>query len=146
LGDYWNLIDFTLIIFYIAETIIFTVKIDVDYSKIMYCIIITQAFIKICYYLRIYDGFSFLVSMMKGVFSDLKYFLAFYVLVLTLFALLFSIISLQLSDTYGGIGQVGYLIMAFRTSTGDFEVDDFTQQSYLIIFTWIIWIIAVVVL
>ena len=113
--------------FYIAETIIFTAKLHVDYSKIMYCIIIIQAFIKICFYLRIYDGFSFLVSMMKGVFLDLKYFLAFYVLVLGLFALLFSILSLRLSDTYGGIGQVGYFIMAFRTSTGDFEVDDFSH-------------------
>ena len=84
-----------------------------------------MTFVKICFFLRIYDGFSFLVSMMRGVFLDLKYFIAFYVLVLMLFTMLFSILTLGLSETYNGMPGVGYFLMSFRTSTGDFEVDDF---------------------
>lgn len=84
-------------------------------------------FIKVCFFLRIYDGFSFLVSMMQGVFYDLKYFIAFYMFVLILFTMLFSILNVKLGSAYEPIGNLGYFMMSFRTSTGDFEVDDYAD-------------------
>ena len=47
---------------------------------IMKVIIMFLAFLKVNYFLRIYDGFSFLVTMMSGVFLDLKYFMAFFLI------------------------------------------------------------------
>lgn len=44
--------------------------------------IINLAFLKINFFLRIFDGFSFIVTMMSGVFNDIKYFLAFWVVFL----------------------------------------------------------------
>lgn len=114
--------------------------------QMVYAAITIIVFIKICFFLRIYEGFSFLVSMMIDVFLDLKYFLAFYMMVLTLFAMLFAILSVALGEAYGGVGDVGYFLMAFRTSTGDFEVDEFANQDNLIIITWIVWLIAVIIL
>ena len=64
-----------------------------DYVTIAYSIILVLLFIKLCFYLRIFDGFSFLVSMFAGVFMDLRYFLAFYSFVLILFGLIFTLLS-----------------------------------------------------
>ena len=87
-----------------------------------------MAFIKCCFFMRIYDGFSFLVQMMLGVFSDLKFFLAFYLLVLLLFAELFWILSFKLGEEYAGVGNFGYLLMSFRTSAGDFGIGEMEQN------------------
>ena len=48
---------------------------------------------------------------------------------------------------YNGIGLFGYILMSFRTSTGDFEIDEYQNlDSSLIIVAWIIWIFAVLIL
>jgi len=57
-----------------------------------YCILLLLAFVKFNFFLRIFDGFGFLVSMMLGVFSDLKYFIAFLFFVIAEFALLFTML------------------------------------------------------
>lgn len=104
-------------------------------------------FVKVCFFLRIYDGFSFLVSMMQGVFLDLKYFIAFYMFVLILFTMLFSILNVKLGAAYEPIGNLGYFMMSFRTSTGDFEVDDYAEMvSPIVYISWIVWLIAVLIL
>lgn len=103
-------------------------------------------FNKICFFLRIYEGFSFLVSMLHGVFLDLKYFMAFYTMVLLVFTFLFSVLSLQLGEAYGGIGGVGYFIMSFRASTGDFELDNYNQLGPLVYLAWLVWVVAVIIL
>eukprot|EP00347_Sterkiella_histriomuscorum_P023704 403333675 len=51
------------------------------------------------------------------------------------------------SNTYTGISYMGYFIMAFRASTGDFQVDNFYElEENHIIFAWLIWISAVLFL
>jgi len=49
-------------------------------------------------------------------------------------------------DEYNGIGSLSYYLMAFRTSSGDFNVDDYQFQDSLVYISWIVWIIAVLVL
>jgi hypothetical protein len=61
--------------------------------------------------------------MIKGVFKDLKYFLLFYMMVILLFSILFLNLSLDLGDTYEGIGHAGYIITSIRASLGDFETE-----------------------
>jgi Ion transport protein len=147
ISEYWNFIDFMVIVMQLVSTVCFVSGVDFDVMRMIYCLMAIMVFIKVCFFLRIYDGFSFLVSMMQGVFLDLKYFIAFYMFVLILFTMLFSILDIKLGDAYGPIGMFGYFFMSFRTSTGDFEVDDYAEKESAIVYiTWIIWLIAVLIL
>lgn len=97
-------------------------------TTILQCLIVFLSFLKVNFFLRIYDGFSFLVSMMAGVFKDIKYFLAFFTIILIEFGILFIIIfQAESRDNYKGLGAFGYLMMSFRLSTGDFELDEYSK-------------------
>ena len=105
-------------------------------------------FVKVNFYLRIFEGFSFLVSMMQGVFLDLRYFMVFFIITVIEFGMLFSIL-IKNSDAYNGVGNLGYFIMAFRTSAGDFDMDNFGNTDdniEKIMLTWFIWIIGVLIM
>jgi len=124
------MIDFSLITFYIILNIFEFIKpSEVSFNAIVLLdiILITLAFLKLCFFLRIYDGFSFLVSMLSGVFSrDIKYFMAFFFIFIILFGIIFNILfSAKSSDEYDGVGVLGYFIMIFRISSGDFSTDDY---------------------
>ena len=90
----WNYIDFTLIFLYLVHSAVSFSSLDTMYLQILDCVLVILVFMKVCYYLRIYDGFSFLVSMMQGVFLDIKYFITFYALVIVLFSSLFGILGI----------------------------------------------------
>lgn len=60
--------------------------------KAIQCIIVLLTFIKITFFLRIFDEFSFLVQMMSSVFIDLRYFLMFFALFITTFGVFLSIL------------------------------------------------------
>lgn len=85
--------------------------------------------------------------MMLGVFSDLKYFIAFFFFVIAEFALLFTILVTN-PDTYNGIGMFGYYFMAVRTSLGDFDLDNYNEgtSNGMIILRWTIWLLAVFIM
>lgn len=149
----WNFFD----IFFIATytiILIFVIgevnkeeidKDHVDRLRVLYCILTLFIFTKITFFLRIYDGFSFLVSMLSEVFMDLRYFLALFVLVILTCAEIFFILQLD-SGIYGDVGNFGYTIMSYRTSLGDFDLETFkSQDGLLLLVAWISWFIAVFV-
>ncbi|CDW78024.1 UNKNOWN [Stylonychia lemnae] len=86
--------------------------------------------------------------MMAGVFKDLKYFLLFFIIFILQFGMIFLVIfKAQQIDEYNGVNKLAYFLMAFRISSGDFQLDDYhSQADGLVIFTWIIWLIAVLTL
>ncbi|CDW85239.1 wd-40 repeat protein [Stylonychia lemnae] len=151
-GDYfkdgWNYFDFTHILAYTTYCILdFTNDAQVNQILIK-ILVIVLSFMKIFFFLRIYDGFSFLVQMMAGVFKDLKYFLIFFLIFILQFGMIFLVLfKAQQIDEYNGVNKLAYFLMAFRISSGDFQLDDYhTQEDGLVIFTWIIWLIAVMTL
>eukprot|EP00347_Sterkiella_histriomuscorum_P023276 403335266 len=146
--EIWNIFDYSLIISYLAEIIFEELTPSSDAIVITKILIVTLIFLKICFFLRIYNGFSFLVSMMAAVFIDLKYFLAFFVVFILQFGIIFAILfDATAIEEYNGIGIFSYFMMAFRTSSGDFNVDSYKDQSQiLVIISWTIWIIAVMIL
>eukprot|EP00347_Sterkiella_histriomuscorum_P005927 403354731 len=148
LMEIWNFFDYSLIISYLAEIILDELAPSSDALVITKILIVTLIFLKICFFLRIYNGFSFLVSMMAAVFIDLKYFLAFFVVFILQFGIIFAILFDATGiEEYNGIGIFSYFMMAFRTSSGDFNVDSYKDQSQiLVIISWTIWIIAVMIL
>ena len=79
--------------------------------------------IKLLFYLRLINSFSFLVSMLLEVFLDLKYFISLYAIIILMYGLIFTLLKIKTSEEdteYQGINYFGYFIMAFRASTGDF--------------------------
>eukprot|EP00347_Sterkiella_histriomuscorum_P018610 403344863 len=88
--------------------------------------------------------------MLKAVFMDLRFFIMLYAFVVIVYGLIFTLLKIKTSDEnieYDGISYFGYFIMAFRASTGDFQIDNLYQlEETHIIFAWIVWISAVLFL
>eukprot|EP00347_Sterkiella_histriomuscorum_P019350 403341975 len=149
-NDFWNIIDQVLTILYFVIVIIDIQEIAYNGIVIMHSCMLILVFIKLCQILRVFQGFSYQVSMLKAVFMDLRYFIMLYVFVLVVYGLIFTLLKIKTSDQsveYEGINYFGYFIMAFRASTGDFQIDNFYQlEDAHIIFAWIVWISAVLFL
>ena len=62
--DFWNIIDIIIINFYVATTISDLLYVDYYTVNLLYCINVILFTIKLMYYLRVINGFSFLVSML----------------------------------------------------------------------------------
>ena len=118
---------------------------DVYSIKILQVLIILFAFIKLTFYLRMFEELSFLVMMLQATFYDLRYFLFFFALVIGAFTLCLGILVGPDSDTYQGIGLAGYYVMAFRTSIGDYNLDNYASNSDFKILTWIFWFVVMIV-
>lgn len=91
-SEVWNLIDMLLFALLIPTYILDILNLQFILVTVLQVLVISLAFLKICFFLRIYDDFSFLVSMMAGVFADIKYFFAFWILFLGWFTLIFTIL------------------------------------------------------
>ena len=98
-------------------------------ENIITCILLLLCYVKLNFYLRIFSNLRFLVSMIQGVFIDLRYFLTYFFIVVIEISLLFAVM-LDLNDSeeyktrYVGLGKVGYFVAIFRLSTGDFDITD----------------------
>jgi hypothetical protein len=83
--------------------------------------------------------------MLLGAFQDLKFFLAFFGMVIITFSLLIFILLPQAPGaTY--LTPLSYLIIALRTSLGDNEMDDYKgdgEKTSLL--TWAVWLLIMVV-
>ena len=76
-----------------------------------------------------YEAFSFLVNMLIQVFYDLAYFLAFFGIVVYTFSLLILVMMPSVRENYEGTGVFAFLVMAFRTSIGDFSLDEYNSMK-----------------
>eukprot|EP00347_Sterkiella_histriomuscorum_P008970 403343034 len=148
--DLWNIIDQAMAILYFVIVIIDIQEIAYNGIVILHSCMLILVFIKLCEILRVFQGFSYQVSMLKAVFMDLRYFIMLYGFVLIVYGLIFTLLRIKTSSDnieYEGINYFGYFIMAFRASTGDFQIDNFYElEDAHIIFAWIVWISAVLFL
>lgn len=66
--------------------------------------------------MRIFEEFSFLVQMLSSVFKDLKYFLMFFSIFITTFAVFLSIVldEEDFTGPYEDTGPFTYFLIAFR--------------------------------
>ena len=94
-SDSWNYVDIALFFTFGFELLVNYLVVIPGFEQIkkfLQTIIILLSFIKLNYFLRIFEGFSFLVQMLKGVFSDLKFFLSFFAFVVITFSLILSVL------------------------------------------------------
>eukprot|EP00347_Sterkiella_histriomuscorum_P001793 403370658 len=117
----WNIFDLSMIFLYFLILVIDVQNAIPEGMVILQGVMLMLIFVKFCQILRIFKGFSYQVTMLQATSEE--------------------------NDDYNGINLLGYFIMAFRASTGDFQVDQFKQlQDEHIIYGWIIWISAVLFL
>ena len=102
--------------------------------------LVFMTFIKLNSYLKIFDAFSFLVFMIQAVFIDLRIFLAYYLMVMTLFGFVFMILFGEPSQDSEGLGPFSFILMSFRIvwGAGDFEIENTNYKimgwiSYMLI-------------
>ena len=88
----WNLFDIALLTSYIAFAMIDLFTDDTTLTTCLECAILLLIFVKVNFYLRIFEGFSFMVTMMQGVFKDLKYFMGFFAITVIEFGMLFTVL------------------------------------------------------
>lgn len=91
------------------------------------CLVTIFSFLKLNYFLGILDSFSLLVSMLLGVFIDLKSFLCFFALVTLTFTLLLFILVPEAYTRYESI--FSWVIISVRSSLGDNEMDDYETKG-----------------
>jgi hypothetical protein len=129
-----------------------------DAFKVIKITMIFLCFLKLNFYLQIYDSFSFLVNMLIQVFFDLSYFLAFFGMVVSGFSMLILVMMPTVKDNYEGTGLFAYLVMAFRSSLGDFSLEEYKamsvtdaqgNQTFAVYpmqwLVWVIWLVIIVV-
>ncbi len=112
--------------------------------KMVKCLIILLLFIKLNFFLRIFETFSFLVSMLIDVFSDLSAFMAFFMMAVAIFSCFLQVLLPESKSGYEGAGYFSYLMMAFRTSIGDFTFDNY-KATVMKEVTWIVWLALVII-
>jgi hypothetical protein len=144
--NFWNINDTMLALLYISYIPISFTKPPDDYGlKVVQCMLLGLACVKLNYFMRIFDRFSYLVQMVVRVFLDLQHFIFFYVVIIAMFSIQVSLImSLPPSpDGTTGIGAAKYFVMTLRTSLGDNDLEEEDSQ-YSILF-WVIWLFVMFV-
>ncbi len=138
------MIDILLILSYIPLVVFDFIDSQYIMTTYLQVIVISLSFLKICFFLRIYEGFGFLVSLMSGVFADIKYFFALWIIFLCWFGIVFTVLfqGIPISDQ-SDLNWFGYFIMSYRISAGDSDFGAFTEQkNNLKLFSWLLWMIS----
>ena len=91
-------------------------------TKLVLIALIIVCLLKLFFYMRIVESFSYIVTMILSVFADLRTFLAFYAILIVMFSLIFDVISRNPAGEYSKVGPfVGNLFSTLRLSLGDFD-------------------------
>ena len=108
---------------------------------------------KVFFFMRIVEKFSYIVTMILSVFIDLQTFIVFYFILILMFSLIFDIISRNPAGEYEKIGAfMGNLMSTLRLSLGDFDFgvleEDNIKKGALTkdqrMLYWTIWICMVI--
>ena len=147
INDFWNINDillFTLLPILGILNVTQIVEMQSTYMKMVKIILIITFFFKLMFYLRIFETFSFLVSMLQDVFSKLSTFMGFFMMVVVIFSSLIQVLLPESKVNYDGWGYFSYIVMAFRTSIGDYTFDNY-KATMMKAETWIVWLALMII-
>jgi hypothetical protein len=147
INDFWNINDillFTLLPILGILNVTQIVEMQSTYMKMVKIILIITFFFKLMFYLRIFETFSFLVSMLEDVFSKLSTFMGFFMMVVVIFSCLIQVLLPESKVNYDGWGYFSYIVMAFRTSIGDYTFDNY-KATMMKAETWIVWLALMII-
>jgi len=116
-------------------------------SKLVMMFVVWATMMKTIEQLRVISSFSYIVTMIRNVISDLVVFFIFFAVVIISFSMQLDIFGRSTADEYKLIGPLfGNIFATLRLSLGDYE---FTQISelklyYAHVMFWVIWLMMVV--
>lgn len=91
-------------------------------SKITMIIITVVCLLKTFFFMRIVKSFSYIVTMILSVVSDLKVFMLFFFILIIMFSMIFNVIAPNPADEYRHVGLFwGNVLTTLRLSLGDFD-------------------------
>jgi glucan phosphoethanolaminetransferase (alkaline phosphatase superfamily) len=108
--------------------------------------LIAISLIKTVIYLKIFKAFSYIVTMVISVVSDLRYFITFFVVLITFFSMLFNVVARNQSPEYAKLTwYIGNWLAVFRLSLGDFDFTllESAKLTKTHILFWAIWLLMV---
>jgi len=111
--------------------------------KSIKCTIILFLCIKMNFTLFIFESYRVLIYMMKDVFINLRKFFAFFMILIAIFSCFIQILLPESKYNYEGAGYFSYLIMAFRTSIGDFTFNEYKAKDMQTV-TWLVWFMLMI--
>jgi hypothetical protein len=143
IASFWNVADLALIVLYFSAFLplhyINESSTFEDEKRLVIIMLILLTFVKINQSLKIFDSFSFLVQMVQGVFYDLRLFLAYYIMMITTFAVIFTVIFYDPKSDSEGLGSFSFIIMSLRIlwGEGSFDIEK-TQYKFM---AWMIYVL-----
>ena len=98
------------------------------HMSLLNCFMICQAFLKIMFFLRVFEQFGLLVDLVAQALSDAIPFTCFLIMWLVLFTLLFRILGYEVDDgDYSSLGEASrYAVQTYRNSVGDIAPPAYT--------------------
>lgn len=121
--DKWNYIDILNIIlgYWNIYNQLYVGTLELTTKLVMIGLILV-CLMKLFFFMRIIERFSYIVTMIIEVFSDLRAFLTFYAILIVMCSLIFDVIAVNPAGEYGKIGPfAGNLFATLRLSLGDFD-------------------------
>ena len=122
-------------------------------TKLVMIGLILVCLLKLFFFMRIFKKFAYIVTMILEVFTDLRAFLTFYLILIVMCSLIFDVIAVNPAGEYEKIGPfAGNLFATLRLSLGDFDFGVLAEtdakkgaldvNQHLLY--WIIWLCLVV--
>lgn len=169
-SQFWNWTDIFFIWTSVANIVLhYNLEPEEFLAQLMMTIVIFAALIKTFFFLRVFESFAYIVTMLVSVLYDLRVFTTFYFMVVFLFGLVFCVLGTAnprlpgpLKDYVEEVGEdeaeypsaeykdigvfAGNLMYVFRTSIGDFDFDaaGYLEPQQNILF-WFVWLSLVLV-
>jgi len=122
-----------------------------EVTRILVCVLLLTGFVKILSLNRINDNISFITRMIIKVTIAIVPFLTLFISLIIVFAFIMYALGLSFTsmgdeNPYRSIGFLGYWFFLFRTSTGDFDVDQFGELPLASQLTlWFFWCLLVMI-
>jgi len=111
-------------------------------------IVISLALAKAFFFMKIFKGFSYIVTMMSQVMIDLQAFMVFFAILVVMLSIMLDVILMNNPDSnYQSVGPfAGNILSMLRISLGDFDFTELkgnrmTPADHLLF--WMMWLVMV---
>lgn len=136
LNSPWNYIDLLPLAFIGTSACFSWIDADPSNARPVNAMAAFFLWIKFLYFLRIFKGTGYLISMIVEVVADMKIFLSVFIITLAAFGHCFLILSLNNADAEGAfvLGFLDSINFTYRMALGDFDTDSFVGADL-----WLVW-------
>ena len=122
------------------------------HEKLVMITVVVTSLMQTFFFMRIVGSFSYIVTMIISVISDLKVFMIFFFTLMVMLSAVLAVIFCPTADEYEKIGPFfGGIVTTIRLSLGDFDFDILTKdvhngglntkQHFLY---WIVWLLIII--